>query len=66
MLREEDALLFRGAMNALPHEKKDPAVTATVLNFIVHTRFDGESDSSFSIGRNKECVYPVDGYEREK
>ena len=43
----------------------DPGIK-TPVNFIVHTRFDGDNDSSFSIGRTEEGVNPVDGHEREK
>lgn len=39
ILREDDALLLLGAMNAFPNERIE-AVTATVLNFIFYRRFD--------------------------
>jgi hypothetical protein len=45
ILRADEALLLRGAMNAFAQERTE-AVTATALNFILHTRFDVESGVS--------------------
>lgn len=42
ILREDEALLLRGAINAFAQERIE-AVMATALNFILHRRFDRES-----------------------